>query len=412
MTFQTTFQLITMNKNTFCILPWVHTHLNTEGDVFPCCVSWDPDRTARVGWLKDNTLEELFNNDFMKQLRLDMLNGVERNDVCKNCISREIGGFVSARQGYNNDFKDQIEHVIKDTRSDGYVTPIIKSWDIRFSNLCNLKCRSCGPLFSTSWAHEQGLEQTKIFAINDDSIDPLESQYDNVEKIYFAGGEPLIMPEHFRTLNKLIDNGNAKNIQLVYNSNLTKLNYNHHNLLEYWSHFKKIVIGVSIDAIGSRAEYIRHGVAWKHIEDNLKTLITFKEQSQTFDFYFSPTVSILNVYHLCDMHRYLWENKLMPHIDAIMFNMLLAPDHYDCRILPDDIKKIIIEKITEHEKWLTDNRSTGDAITQFLNLKSYLSQEFSTSQLSTFFLKTNILDKTRNENFKETFPEYAKLYEE
>lgn len=399
-----------MNKHTFCILPWVHTHLNTEGDVFPCCVSWDPARSSRVGWLKDNTLEELFNNNFMKQLRLDMLNGVERNDVCKNCLSREKGGFVSARQGYNNDFKDEIDVLVAKTQPDGYVEPVIKSWDIRFSNLCNLKCRSCGPLFSTSWAHEQGLDQSKLFAIKDDSIDPLENQYENVEKIYFAGGEPFIMPEHFRTLQELIDRGRSKDIQIVYNSNLTKLNYNNHDLLEYWSQFKKVVIGASIDAIGARAEYIRHGVPWKTIEKNLQILIEFKEQCQSFDFYFSPTVGILNVHHLCDMHKYLYNNKLMPHIDALMFNMLLAPDYYDCRILPKDLKQEIIDKITDHEQWLVDNKSQGDALKQFGNLKSYLEQDLDTSILKLFFIKTEFYDQTRNETFSETFPEYADLY--
>ena len=84
------------NNKSFCILPWIHTHLNTEGDVFPCCVSWTPQRESRVGWLKDNSLEELFNNDFMKQLRLDMLAGKERPDVCSNCYDREDSGFQSA----------------------------------------------------------------------------------------------------------------------------------------------------------------------------------------------------------------------------------------------------------------------------------------------------------------------------
>lgn len=401
------------NNKTFCILPWVHTHLNTEGDVFPCCISWDTTRRARVGWLADNSLEELFNNDFMKTLRLDMLAGKERPDVCTHCYDRELGGFKSARQGYNENYQHkEIQDVINGTAEDGYVEPIIKSWDIRFSNLCNLKCRTCGPLFSTSWAQEQKeFEVIKIHAIKDD-VDPLAAQYDNVKQIYFAGGEPLIMPEHFRTLNELIDRGRASEIQIIYNSNMTKLNYNNHDLVGYWKNFRKVVIGLSIDAIGTRAEYIRNGIPWKTIENNIKKLKELKTQCSTFDFYFSPTISALNVHHICDMHQYLWNNGLLPYIGSITFNMLLHPVHYDCRVLPRKVKDEIINKITNHQTWLQSHRCPDSMISQYENLKSYLEQDLNESDLITFLKKTVMLDNVRSENFKETFPEYAEFFSE
>lgn len=402
------------NNKTFCILPWVHTHLNTEGDVFPCCISWDPERKSRVGWLKDNSLEELFNNDFMRQLRLDMLAGKERPDVCTNCYDREAGGFKSARQGYNSDYlKKEVQDVINSTTPDGYVEPVIKSWDIRFSNLCNLKCRTCGPLFSTTWAQEdKELGVIKIQSIKDDAPDPLEKQYDNVKQIYFAGGEPLIMPEHFRTLSELIKRGRSKEIQLVYNSNMTKLDYNNHDLVDYWKQFRKVVIGVSIDAVGDRAEYIRHGIPWPTIESNLKRLIEFKKECPTFDFYFSPTVGVLNVHHICDMHQYLWNNELMPHSSAISFNMLLNPKHYDCRILPTNLKQEIINKISKHELWMKEKEVLPHVVEQFKNLKTYLEQDIDELELLKFLKKTRDLDKIRNESFVTTFPEYADLYKE
>lgn len=401
------------NNKTFCVLPWVHTHLNTEGDVFPCCISWDTTRRARVGWLKDNTLEELFNNDFMKQLRLDMLGGVERPDVCTHCYDREAGGFKSARQGYNDNYQHkEIQDVIESTAEDGYVEPIIKSWDIRFSNLCNLKCRTCGPLFSTTWAQEQKeFDFIKIHAIHND-VDPLINQYDNVKQLYFAGGEPLIMPEHFRTLTELISRGRASDIQIIYNSNMTKLDYNNHDLVGYWKNFRKVVIGLSIDAVGPRAEYIRNGVPWKTIEGNIRKLKEFKKQCSTFDFYFSPTVSALNVHHICDMHRYLWENDLMPYIGSMTFNMLLHPVHYDCRILPRNIKDNIIEKITNHITWLLEQNCPKSGIEQYENLKTYLEQDLAEIELLKFLKKTKDLDEVRNESFINTFPEYSTFYKE
>ena len=264
------------DKDSFCVYPWVHTHLNTEGDVYPCCVSWTPERQSRIGWLKKDSLEDLFNNDKMKQLRLDMMEGKKRPDICDNCYKREDAGFHSARQGANIDFKDELDTLIASTHEDGYVEPVIKSWDIRFSNLCNLKCRSCGPMFSNTWAQEEKkagaqIDSILIHPIENDT-DPMENQYDNVEKIYFAGGEPLIMPEHYTVLRGLIDKGVAHKVHIIYNTNMTKLDYNNNDILELWKQFKKVVLGVSIDAVGPRAEYIRHGMKWKVIEDNLKKL--------------------------------------------------------------------------------------------------------------------------------------------
>lgn len=401
------------DNKVFCILPWVHTHVNTEGDVFPCCISWSPSRKARIGWLKDSSLEELFNNDFMKQLRLDMLNGVKRDDVCKDCYDREDGGFKSARQGYNKDYANtqEIKDIIDSTNKTGFVEPKIKSWDVRYSNLCNLKCRSCGSLFSSLWASEEkSFENVKIEAYNANGDDPLEEQYMHVKQIYFAGGEPLIMPQHFKSLKKLIDTGRANEVRLIYNSNLTKLNYNNNDLLSLWKNFKKVVIGASIDAIGLRAEYIRHGVAWEVIEKNIVELIKFKNQSKNFDFYYSPTVGVLNVFHITDMHKYLFQQGLMTNIDAISFNLLLNPKYYDCRILPKDVKNIIQDKILLHIEWLQDNNANQNNINQFENLKEYLNKEVDNESLLTFFKKTIELDLKRNENFKNTFPEYKEFY--
>ena len=401
---------MTKNNKTFCILPWIHTHLNTEGDVFPCCISWSPERKSRVGWLKDNSLEELFNNDFMKQLRLDMLAGVERPDVCSNCYDRENGGFRSARQGYNLDHEKDMS-VVDSTAEDGYVEPKIKSWDIRFSNLCNLKCRTCGPLFSTTWAQEKTEEDyVKLNAIKK-GTDPLEQQYDHVEKLYFAGGEPLIMPEHYKTLKELISRGRAKDIQIIYNSNLTKLDYNKNDLVGLWKEFKNVVIGASIDAVGSRAEYIRNGVPWQTIESNLKRLMEFKKECSTFDFYYSPTVGLLNIAHITDMHRYIYENNLIPNINSINFNLLLYPLHYDMRILPNEIKNDITEKFQLHEQWLTSINAPKETIDKFSNLRQYLNQtvENSNSLLEEFLTVTKNLDSLRDEDFNKSLPEYKRI---
>lgn len=404
--------MISKDNKAFCILPFVHTHLNTEGDVFPCCISWDPTRSTQIGFLKDNTLEEIFNSDVMKQLRIDFVNGVRRPDFCTACYQREDNGFVSGRHGSNLDYLDVEDEIVAKMEEDGYLEPIIKSWDIRFSNLCNLKCRSCGSVYSTTWAQEDekfdGYSEYKsLKSIPDGAADPLENQYDNVDKIYFAGGEPLIMPEHFHSLQKIIDTGRAGKVKLLYNTNMTKLNYNKHNLIELWKHFKIVVIGASIDAMGERAEYIRNGVKWSVIENNFKELSESVKVYKNINIHISPTVSIMNVHSLPDLHKYFVEKGYVENTTAIVLNMLLNPAHYEIRNLPENLKTEVKQKIKDHCVWLREQDTRLDVIESFESILTYIENPASNEDVARFVSETNRIDKRRNQSFEKTFPEYA-----
>ena len=409
--------MISKDSKTFCILPFVHTHLNTEGDVYPCCVGWNASRSSRVGFLKDNTLEEIFNSDEMKQLRLDLVNGVKRPEFCDVCYRHEDNGFHSARKGNNNDFLDVEDEIVASMHSDGYLEPLIKSWDIRFSNLCNLKCRTCGDIYSTSWAQETEKFLGKSDCLNLKSIpegspDPLENQYDVVEKIYFAGGEPLIMSEHFKTLQKLIDSGRSKHVKLVYNTNMTKLNYNRNNLVEYWKKFKQVVLGMSIDAYGDRAEYIRNGVKWNTIAKNIKEISEISENNSNINYHFSVTVSLLNVYTITDLHRYLYENGYTRTVDNILLNVLFGPSYYELRNLPIELKEKTKEKIKNHMDWMKSiNPENTHALSCFNNMVGYLDGEQNKADIASFVAVTKDIDKRRNQSFPQTFPEYKEWWE-
>lgn len=404
-------------QHSFCILPFTHTFINTEGDVFPCCISWDYNRTNLVGYVEEDSLESLFNTDLMKQLRIDFMSGVRRPDVCSNCYKSEDNGFPAGRHGVNIDLDYLIDDAIASVEPDGYMKPVIKSWDIRYSNLCNLKCRSCGTLYSTTWSKEDaefGVEEYREIKAYEEGEDPLSGQYDNVEKIYFAGGEPLIMPEHFATLTEIIKRKRADKVRLVYNTNMTKLNYNKNYLVDYWKEFKKVTLGLSIDSYGDRANYIRHGsVKWNKIEKNIKQLLEYsKEENSNMDYFFSPTISLLNVYTITDLHKYLYENDLMPDIDCILFNILHHPNELSLKILPENIKEEIKEKIVLHIQWIKDNNGSSRSIDQFQSLYEFLDEkdENSEEHIKKFISRTNELDYRRNESFLETFPEYNKWW--
>lgn len=388
-------------------MPWIHTHITANGSILPCCNSYTYIDKARIGYIEKNPVETFFNTDKLKQLRLDMLNNIERKDICKNCYTKESHGFSSGRTIYNTEFRYLIDNIKNITDDTGYVDPKIISWDIRYSNLCNLKCRICGPEFSSSWAAETQEKIIKLTSV-DDNIDPFENQYQYVEKIYFAGGEPLIMPEHYRTLKKLIEKGRDKYVHLVYNSNATKLNYNNNDLIELWKNFKFVTFGASIDAIGDRADYIRHGVSWNIVEDNLHRLSEFSRTSNNFRLLYSPTISVFNMHHLTDMHRYLYENKLMKNINDIGFNLLMHRPHHSFKVLPKNIKLEIINKIDNHIIWLQSNDGRID---DYINLKNNLlsNLDHDNKLLQSFLNEVDIIDNKRKESFDITFPEYSTL---
>ena len=406
------------DNKTFCVLPFVHIHVDTDGIYKPCCVS--PRGLSQAeGHMGDVTkipVEEIFNSDEMKKFRLDVLNGVSRPDICDTCYQGDAGGFSTYRTGQNENLNDLIESSIEAMEADGYLEPKLKSWDIRYSNLCNLKCRTCGDPYSTTWSKEEenfnGGTYTELKAF-EEGKDPLENQYENVEKIYFAGGEPMIMPEHYAALTKLIDMDRAKEIQLYYNSNMTKLNYNKHYMPDYWKEFKEVRIGLSIDHYGDRANYIRNGsVKWNKIETNIRTLKGYPN----LKYWIQPTISLMNVYTLTDMHKYFFENNLIPDVNSIMFNILYNPQHWSVKILPRNIKNDIQEKIRVHVEWFTENGGAPSAIEQFITLSKYLDESFELEQenrfIRDFIFRTNQLDSFRNESFPETFPEYREWWEE
>jgi len=405
------------NNKSFCILPFVHTHLNTEGDVYPCCVGWNAQRTSKIGDLKDASLEELFNSEKMKQLRKDMVAGNRRPEFCDACYKREDAGFHSARHGNNDDYLEVEKNIVDSMREDGYLEPIIRSWDIRFSNLCNLKCRTCGDVYSTTWSAENlkfdGRATGHLKSIPENFSDPLENQYQNVDKIYFAGGEPLIMAEHFNVLDNLVSSGRSKEIKLVYNTNMTKLNYENKDLIEYWKSFKEVVLGMSIDGYGHRAEYIRNGVSWNQIEKNIKKIVDVTREHKNISYHYSVTVSIFNIYSLTDLHKYFYEAGMMADSGAFLLNILLGPTYYEIKNLSDSLKNEIKLKIEDHLSWLTEHKKTnehGHCYKSYESLISYLEKESCPEDVSKFVIETEKIDSRRNQSFEKTFPEYREWW--
>jgi sulfatase maturation enzyme AslB (radical SAM superfamily) len=175
-----------------------------------------------------------------------------------------------------------------------YQTSSIQFLDFRNNNLCNLKCRSCGPLFSTSWSAE-----VKREIINDYDSTTLDSiDLSQCKMVYFAGGEPLMNPQHYEVLKRLIDR--QAQPTLMYSSNFTVTGYKDQNVADLWQHFDNICLHASIDAVGKYAEIVRSGTDWDTVETNL----AWAKKLSNVDLKIAPVISAINIWWIDDLLKY------------------------------------------------------------------------------------------------------------
>jgi hypothetical protein len=391
-------------SDTFCIYPWIHLHAYPTGQAYPCCHA---EMQYPVGDCRKNTLEEIWQGLAMTQLREDML--AERpNPACGRCYEQEQSGFFSGRRSANKHHG----HHIKKLDS----TPFeMTYWDIRFSNLCNLSCRSCGHVFSSSWYQDQIKLAGNDWARKNrplniagrsasDMWEQLLPHLDFVEQIYFAGGEPLMMDEHYRILEEL-ERRERFDVRLIYNTNFTQTKLRDRCVFDYWKKFKSVAVGASLDAMGPRAEYIRKGADWFIIEENRRRMMDI---CPNVDFYVSSTLSIMNAWHLPDFHRN-WADRGLIDPQDFNINILQDPEHYRIDIAPMKYKQRLRIKIEEHLDWLRPRDRLNRATNGFESAIKFMMSHDKTYLISKFWEKNNKLDVIRSENILTSIPELEAL---
>jgi len=288
-------------------------------------------------------------------------------------------------------------------------------WDIRFSNLCNLSCRSCGHIFSSSWYQDQarlagGDWKDRNRALNyagrteTDMWEQLIPHLDYVEQIYFAGGEPLMMKEHYNILDELERRGRF-DVRLIYNTNFTHVKLKDRTVFDYWKRFTSVAVGASLDAQGPRAEYIRRGTVWDQVERNREQMMAI---CPNVDFYISPTLSIMNALHLPDFHRD-WVNRGYIKAQDLNVNILQDPTHFRLDIAPAEYKQQITEKYQAHLEWLRPQDTLQRATVGFESAINFMQATDNTKLLPKFWAKTQELDQIRNESILEVIPELAAI---
>ena len=399
-----------MESDTFCMLPWMHLHAYPDGRAYPCCFAFDP---YHVGNLNKESLKEVFNGEKMKEMRVRMLNN-KKSRECMKCYDQEKSGFFSLRLSSNKHFGHHIP-LVHNTLPDGQADFVMKYWDIRFSNLCNMACRSCGTWFSSNWYEDHKKltgsppPHAKIMKVGRNTNDMWEQMlesFDHSEQFYFAGGEPIIMEEHYRILKEL-DRRKMYHVRLIYNTNFSKTKFKDIDVFELWNKFDSVSVGASLDAEGSRAELMRKGTKWEDTVANRKRMM---EVCPQVDFYISSTVSLMNSLHVCDFHKN-WVDQGLIKPQDFNFNLLQHPIWQRMDILPPEHKERVKAKYEEHIKWLKGNDPLTRATKGFESGVKWMLEKDNQKHLDLFFANTRKYDKIRNENSVDVFPEWKELFD-
>ena len=408
--------------------PFTGLATREDGAICACC------RSHPVGFIQQNSLEEIWNNVTMKRIRKSVLTNI-RPPECEPCFSLEDQGVESLRKrhisGAIPEARIKLYPNALDALKDDYSMPFeIPTMELKLNNLCNLKCRMCHPMDSTSWndwsvvkkyykqennimyaiVEEHDLENKPHLDKFQDSPEwwaSLEKLLPHFRRVEFAGGEPLMDPQHYRILDMLAPYGHQ--IEIKYATNLSMLGKSNRTVWQYWPKFKSVAVNVSIDGIGDSYEYVRGNASWTELVNNIKQIQTIPNISRIVG---AVTVQVSNVLVLDKMIEYFLDDLgIVFHTHRVEYPKVLS-----AQVLPRELQVLAITKLRAVEQRLEEFKMVKQhpqllAYTrgQIQDNINYLMARDQSDKWQDCVAFNQALDTTRNQSFTDVTPEF-KLY--
>lgn len=381
----------------YCLAPWVHSFINTKGKRNLCCF-----RDHELNEVTEKDLipfKDYWNSDSVKKDRLNMLNNLP-GEKCYPCDHRVLYN-DHPRNFFFNKYQtnEVIEEIRNKTDEFGETSFVPRFLDYRFSNTCNFSCRMCAPGASSRVEAEEKQFNTNLQgrpsynefrkSINEEHIiDEVQSllKLGQVDQFYWAGGEPLITPEHWETMQLAIDLDCAKNIDVTYNTNFSLINFKQYNLIDICSHFKSVKMLISLDGVGEVGEYIRKGLKWNEFKERLKEF----RQLSNHEIKLTITITLPGLLYIKDLAEFIVQEELDYDVHICHSNGphdLLSP-----MILPRELLHPLVDNAMRELNDLDNTRLDGlfKNISKLIERRS-ISEEFP-------------------ENFEERFSACRKFY--
>jgi hypothetical protein len=355
-------------NKTFCMAPWTHTYLSPQTERRLCCASREPaqsfkqyiDTGNEAGEYKPLTLKEHWNSDHMRSVRQRMMAGEELSE-CQVCDHKLLNTNVY-RSYFNQLFKHKVDEAYESTDDTGATTMPTVSFDYRFNNLCNFKCRMCGDMLSSSWEAESRKEKSW----NKDSqpwmASPLREQIKKfqdtqvveeftnavetktIKEIYWCGGEPLMWDIHWTAMQRIIELGFAKEVYIRYNTNLSRTSLKGIKLFDLLPQFQDWQVCSSLDGTGEVGEYIRDGLDYKQWLENFKEGLAVAKTSREMRLDYTLTMpGLLELKNMFDLSQELNVELLTKVMFTFSPTEVLSP-----LALPRELLCTIIDEALEY----------------------------------------------------------------
>ena len=380
-------------NKTFCMAPWTHTYLSPQTERRLCCASREPAQSFKQYIDTDNdaneykplTLKEHWNSDHMRSVRLRMMAGEELSE-CEVCDHKLLNTDVY-RSYWNQLFKDRVDEAYDSTDETGATTMQTISFDYRFNNLCNFKCRMCGDMLSSSWEAESRKNKTwneesqpwmasplreQIIKFQDtqvvqEFVEAVETK--TIKEIYWCGGEPLMWDMHWKAMQRIIELGFAKEVYVRYNTNLSRTSFKGTKLFDLLPQFQDWQVCSSLDGTGEVGEYIRDGLNYEQWLRNFKEGMAVAKTAREMRLDYTITMpGLLELKNMFDLSRELNTEILTKVMFTFSNDEILSP-----LALPKELLHTIIDEALAYMEPLATRkqRSLIDVIKNLKNRETF-----------------------------------------
>jgi len=394
-------------SDTFCPLLFQHLATHPHGGVTHCCVadhrnslssSRDGDRFYN---LNRDTVFDTMNSKSYKKARLEVLEG-KKPKACIRCYAEEAKGMSSKRTEEIKNYPEYTVEVAREaTDSDGFMKDVqLEFVELRLGNVCNVACRTCNPASSSKWRNDyDALQKKTTFKLTtydtmegfrwperDGFWEDLLQHCDRVKTFYINGGEPTLIKEHFRFLERLVDLGKT-DIKLWYNINMTNMN---DKVIDLWKKFDHVKVSCSIDDLEDRNHYIRYPTQWDSV---IKNFLRLKEEG--FEIDVTQTVSWMNYSTLGDFYNFFHRQ----HGVWVHHNYVYDPDILSPAVLPKEMRDRIHKKFSNvFESW---------KLREFEKMFSGPDRKDKWQKAIEY---TKNLDEIRKQDIKDYLPEFREYF--
>ena len=398
-------------KKSYCDLPFEHQYIHMSGSVRLCCATLEnaTDKNGNRYHMSNHSLDQVWNSDYMKQVRIDMKNGKVLN-ACSKCVGQEERGYGSMRKEIDR------EKNINNMNTNGSIDIMPISMELHFGNVCNLKCKMCGQDYSNqigkeileigkkdtdflSWVREQSgnvnnwtnnLSVEYTWFRNKKVKDRLLNYVSkHITSLTIIGGEPTIIPEFYELLNYCYKNNTLQDKDITIVTNLTNTNP---KMTQWFPKMKSWMIWASIDGLGNITEYIRYPSNFKKVVENLNFYKKLVLESGNGRIMFSPAVQLLNIHELDDMLKWFIgfsEGHWGKRFNVSWLSQVWYPRICNYDTAPKQYRLNVADKLEKSVKYFKKYKS----ITFFYN-----------KQIEN--LRKDILDKTMEIHLQKAFIKY------